>query len=138
VRYDVETGSIVVLQRVEFATGRDTILERSFPVLEEVRAILAANPEILLVRIEGHTDSRGRDAANLDLSLRRARSVAAWLVSHGIVASRVEGWGCGETDPIGDNGTSDGRQTNRRVEFHVLDPVPAHGARALPGCVESD
>ncbi|MBN8617027.1 MAG: OmpA family protein [Deltaproteobacteria bacterium] len=137
IRYEAETGTIVVLQRVEFATNRDVILDRSFPVLEEVRAILAANPNLVLVRVEGHTDDRGRDAANLELSRRRARSVVAWLASHGISPDRLEGWGCGETAPMETNTTADGRQVNRRVEFHVLTPAPARGARSLPGCIQA-
>ncbi|MEC7524214.1 MAG: OmpA family protein [Myxococcota bacterium] len=136
VRLDVETGEIRILQRVEFATNRDRILGRSEPVLEDVRAVLAANPQLARVRVEGHTDDRGRDERNLDLSARRARSVVRWLIDHGIDASRFEGVGCGETHPLEDNGTRQGRQANRRVEFHVVDPAPANGARHLPGCVE--
>jgi len=138
VRLDTETGTIFILQRVEFATDRDVILERSYPVLEEVRSILAANRQIRRVRIEGHTDDRGRDAANLDLSRRRAGSVMRWLVERGIDRARLEGWGCGETHPTSTNRTEDGRQANRRVEFHILEPAPPSGARTLDGCVASD
>jgi outer membrane protein OmpA-like peptidoglycan-associated protein len=138
VRLDTETGQIFILQRVEFATNRDVILDRSFPVLEEVRAVLAANPQLVRVRIEGHTDDRGRDAANLDLSRRRAASVTRWLVEHGVEASRLEAWGCGEVHPMEDNASADGRQANRRVEFHIVDPAPPAGARQLEGCVMHD
>ena len=87
------------------------------------------------VRIEGHTDDRGRDDRNLDLSVRRARSVRRWLIEHGIEASRLEAWGCGEQHPVEPNTTADGRQANRRVEFQILDPR-ASGAPALrEGCV---
>jgi outer membrane protein OmpA-like peptidoglycan-associated protein len=137
IRLDVETGTIYILQRVEFATNRDVILDRSFPVLEEVRATLAANPQLLRIRIEGHTDDRGRDAANLDLSMRRARSVMHWLVEHGIEAGRLTGYGCGETRPVEANSSAEGRQANRRVEFRVIDPVPASGEIAsMEGCLE--
>jgi outer membrane protein OmpA-like peptidoglycan-associated protein len=138
VRLDTETGQIFILQRVEFATNRDVILDRSFPVLEEVRAVLAANPQLVRVRIEGHTDDRGRDAANLDLSRRRAASVTRWLVEHGIEPARLEAWGCGEVHPMEDNASADGRQANRRVEFHIVDPAPPAGARQLEGCVMHD
>jgi outer membrane protein OmpA-like peptidoglycan-associated protein len=137
IRLDTETGTIVILQLVEFATNRDVILDRSFPILEEVRAVLAANPQLSRVRIEGHTDDRGRDAANLDLSRRRAASVMRWLVEHGIAAERFEAWGCGELHPAETNTTADGRQRNRRVEFHILVPAPAGGARNLEGCVQA-
>jgi outer membrane protein OmpA-like peptidoglycan-associated protein len=137
IRLDTETGTIVILQLVEFATNRDVILDRSFPILEEVRAVLAANPQLERVRIEGHTDDRGRDSANLDLSRRRAASVMRWLTEHGIEGARVEAWGCGELHPAETNQTAEGRQRNRRVEFHITRPAPPSGARQLEGCVEA-
>ena len=138
IRVDRETGTIFILQRVEFATSRDVILDRSFPILEEVRAVLASNPALERLRIEGHTDDRGRDAANLDLSRRRAASVVRWLVEHGVTGARLEGWGCGELHPAEPNRTSAGRQSNRRVEFHIVTPAPANGARAPEGCVQAE
>jgi outer membrane protein OmpA-like peptidoglycan-associated protein len=138
IRVDRETGTIFILQRVEFATNRDVILDRSFPILEEVRAVLASNPVIERLRIEGHTDDRGRDAANLELSRRRAASVVRWLVEHGVVGARLESWGCGELHPTEPNRTSAGRQSNRRVEFHIVTPAPANGAHAPEGCVQAE
>jgi outer membrane protein OmpA-like peptidoglycan-associated protein len=135
VRLNTETGQIIILQRVEFATGRDVILSRSFSVLQEVFAVIQANPQILRVRIEGHTDDRGRDASNLELSRRRAASVVRWLQEHGIDASRLDSVGCGELHPSDTNRTTGGRQANRRVEFHVIEPAPPGGARNLEGCV---
>jgi outer membrane protein OmpA-like peptidoglycan-associated protein len=137
VRLDIDTGTIVILQKVEFATNRDVILDRSFPILDEVRAILAANEQITRIRIEGHTDDRGADAANLDLSTRRAASVVRWLVEHAIAGVRMEGWGCGELHPTASNGNDEGRQANRRVEFHIVDPAPPNGSRNLEGCVRA-
>ncbi len=136
VRLDEETGQIIILQRVEFATSRDVILERSFPILQEVLAVMNANPQIQRVRIEGHTDDRGRDDRNLDLSRRRAASVVRWLVDHGVTQARLEAAGCGELHPIDTNATNDGRQANRRVEFHIVVPAPPDGAPPLEGCVE--
>ena len=136
VRVDHETGQIQILQRVEFATNRDVILPESMPVLEDVRGVVAVNRAILVVRVEGHTDDRGRDQTNMDLSARRARSVGRWLVEHGIDVSRLRAFGCGEAHPIESNSTRGGRQSNRRVEFHILEPVPPHGARTLEGCTE--
>jgi MYXO-CTERM domain-containing protein len=133
----VEKSQIVILDRVEFATGRDKILERSFPILEEVRAVLKATPTLKRMRVEGHTDSRGSDPMNLDLSVRRSRSVMRWLIEAGIEAARVEAYGCGETRPSDTNDTEAGRQTNRRVEFHVLDPNPGE-PRSTEGCVRAE
>ena len=138
VRVDRGTGQIRILQRVEFATNRDVILPASMPVLQEVRGVLSVNRAILVVRVEGHTDDRGRDAANMELSARRARSVARWLVENGIDASRLRAFGCGEVHPIEPNRSRIGRQANRRVEFHILEPVPPSGARDLAGCTEID
>ncbi|MCA9581651.1 MAG: OmpA family protein [Myxococcales bacterium] len=126
VRVDEEKGQIVILERVEFAVGKDRILKASFPLLEEMRNTIAANKRIKKLRVEGHTDDRGADKANMDLSKRRAGSVLRWLVENGIEDARLEAYGCGETMPLGDNKTVDGRQTNRRVEFHIVDPAPAN------------
>jgi outer membrane protein OmpA-like peptidoglycan-associated protein len=96
---------------------------------------MTANPQLRRLRIEGHTDDRGRDAANLDLSRRRAASVIRWLSEHQVEGARMEGWGCGELHPMETNATADGRQANRRVEFHIVDPAPPGGARTLEGCI---
>lgn len=127
-------GEIVLLERVEFANGKARILPASFAMLGELKATLAANPQIVRIRVEGHTDNRGKDARNLKLSKERANSVRAWLVEHGIEMQRAEAYGCGETRPIADNKSADGRQQNRRVEFHVIDPAPVKGLRSTEGC----
>jgi outer membrane protein OmpA-like peptidoglycan-associated protein len=133
-RIRLEAGRIVILDRVEFATGKDVILERSAPLLDEVRATLAANAQLKRIRVEGHTDDRGKDSSNLSLSGRRAASVKRWLVEHGVAAERFEAYGCGENRPIADNKSRDGRQQNRRVEFHIVDPAPKDGAPSTEGC----
>jgi len=119
----IEGMQIVILERVEFRPNRDAVLPPSFPILEEIVAILRVNPGIRL-RIEGHTDDRGPDARNLDLSARRARSVMRWFVEHGVDPERLEAQGFGETRPIDSNDTPAGRQKNRRVEFHIGDTLP--------------
>ena len=73
------------------------------------------------VRIEAHTDSRGADDYNQKLSDRRAASVMQFLVSKGVNPTTLSSSGYGESRPIGDNSTAEGRQSNRRVEFTVLD-----------------
>lgn len=76
----------------------------------------------LRIRIEGHTDSTGDDASNLDLSERRANAVRDFLVeSYDLDPSRLEVRGLGETEPIDDNSTPEGRQNNRRVELVKLE-----------------
>ncbi len=121
----VSESAIQITQQIQFATGQDTILEASFPLMHELVSVLQARPEILRVRVEGHTDSRGADAMNLQLSKRRASSVRRWLVQNGVSPERLQAWGCGESSPIASNDTADGRATNRRVVFHILEPKPA-------------
>jgi outer membrane protein OmpA-like peptidoglycan-associated protein len=133
VRVDVEKGQIYILDRVEFATGKDVILESSTPILEEVGRTLAVNPQMKVIRVEGHTDNKGKAKKNLDLSKRRARSVARWLSEHGVEAVRLEAYGCGQSRPIAPNTSEAGRQQNRRVEFHIVDPEPA-SPRSIEGC----
>ena len=119
----IEGNRIRILQRIEFATARDTLLPTAFPILEEVKAALQANPQIRKVEIQGHTDDRGNDDRNMDLSQRRAATVVTWLTSHGVAADRLEPKGYGETRPLVPNTTGQNRQQNRRVEFVILDPV---------------
>lgn len=106
---------------VYFDSDSDVIQERSYPLLFSLTNALDANPSILRVRIEGHTDDRGSDTHNLDLSRRRAASVVRFLVAAGIDAQRLESEGYGEERPIESNDTAEGRQNNRRVEARILE-----------------
>ncbi|MFB1481346.1 Ig-like domain-containing protein [Corallococcus sp. RDP092CA] len=115
----VEGERILILEKVYFATSKDVILPRSFPILKQVAAVLRANPQVELLRIEGHTDSQGSDGANLDLSKRRAASVRTFLINEGIAGERLESEGFGETKPVDTNKTAAGRENNRRVEFNI-------------------
>jgi outer membrane protein OmpA-like peptidoglycan-associated protein len=115
----LEGSTVRVLQQVHFATGSATILPDSFPMLTEIVQLLKATPAIKKMMIEGHTDNRGAADMNLDLSKRRAASVRAWLVQHGIDGGRLDSEGYGLTRPIQSNDTDAGRQSNRRVEFKI-------------------
>lgn len=99
---------------ITFATGQATITPASNQVLSDVLAVLTANADWRL-RIEGHTDNVGDKAANLKLSNARAAAVAAWLTGKWIDAARVSVAGLGDTQPVADNATEDGRARNRRV-----------------------
>jgi outer membrane protein OmpA-like peptidoglycan-associated protein len=116
----LEESSIRTLQQVHFETGSATILPDSFPMLTEIAQLLKATPSIKRMRIEGHTDNRGAADMNMDLSKRRAASVRAWLVQHGVGDSRLESQGYGLTQPIETNDTVEGRAANRRVEFKIV------------------
>ena len=116
------TPKKITVPPVYFATNKDVILRRSHATLVEVADLLSKNSWVKQVRIEGHTDSRGNDTYNLNLSQRRADSVLKFLVSKGINASRLTAKGYGETKPIASNKTNRGRSKNRRVEFIITDP----------------
>jgi uncharacterized repeat protein (TIGR01451 family) len=120
-KVQVTAGKLLILEKVYFATNKDLVLARSFPLLQQVAAVLRANPQLAKVRIEGHTDSQGDDAFNLDLSQRRANSVRRFLVEQGIAAERLEAVGYGETKPVDTNKTAQGRENNRRVEFTIVE-----------------
>lgn len=117
----VTKNKIIITEPVYFATGKDTILKQSYDILNEVTRVLEENPQIKLVRVEGHTDDRGNDDLNQKLSQRRANSVRTYLINKGIDRDRLEAVGYGETRPIAENETSEGRAKNRRVEFIIVD-----------------
>jgi len=71
----------------------------------------------LKLRVEGHTDNQGNAAANQALSEKRAQAVVAWLSAHNVPAARLTTKGLGQTQPVADNSSEDGRAKNRRVEL---------------------
>jgi len=116
----VQDGQLRILRPVFFASNRDTILERSQPILEAVANALAASPGIRRLRIEGHTDDVAADDTNLLLSQRRANNVMARLIALGAEPGRLEAVGLGETQPLIPERSEAARAVNRRVEFHIL------------------
>jgi len=106
----------IALYGIHFDTGKATILPDSESILNEIAKMLQQNPDIKL-SVEGHTDNVGAAAANQALSEKRAQAVVAWLSSHGIAAARLKAKGWGQTKPIADNSSEDGRAKNRRVEL---------------------
>jgi outer membrane protein OmpA-like peptidoglycan-associated protein len=132
----VTNGAIQIDTPVFFANNRDTILPRSFTILQAVGDALRASPHVRRVSIEGHTDDIGDDARNMDLSNRRTQSVLRWLVEHGVEATRLEAHGFGETRPLVPITAAMPRRAlrtaqarNRRVEFRIVDPAPAGSAQ---------
>jgi OOP family OmpA-OmpF porin len=109
----------LILEGVNFEFDRARLLRESDVVLDRVAASLKDWPEIR-VEVGGHTDSKGSDEYNRDLSERRAHAVRDYLMSKGIRASRLEAKGYGESDPIASNDTEAGRARNRRVELKKL------------------
>ena len=103
---------------VTFATNQSSIDPRFNAVLDDVAGVLNEYDRSV-IDIIGHADSAGSDAYNLDLSRRRASSVAGYLVSRNVLAERLFVDGRGESQPIANNATEAGRQLNRRVEILV-------------------
>lgn len=106
----------VAVYGINFDTGKSTIRPDSATVLEEIRKLSSAHPELNLL-IEGHTDNVGGAAANKKLSEERAVAVKAWLAAKGAKAAQLSTAGLGDTRPVGDNSTEAGRAKNRRVEL---------------------
>jgi OmpA-OmpF porin, OOP family len=120
----VEGEQIVILQQVNFETGKDTITKESFGILEQVAGVLRDRPDIARLAVDGHTDNRGGDKPNKNLSERRALAVVRWLIDHGVDARRLEARGFGQRRPIAANLTNAGRAQNRRVEFLIRRRTP--------------
>lgn len=119
-RVFVSLERIEVKETIHFDSGRATIRPLSYPLLDEVGAVLEANPDLRCVEVAGHTDARGDDARNLALSRDRAAAVVGYLVARaGVASGRLSPVGYGETLPIDTNATDTGRARNRRVEFVV-------------------
>ncbi len=116
----VKEGMAITLRGIYFDVNKTTIKPESRPALEDAAKILKENPAIR-VEIQGHTDSQGSDEYNLKLSDGRAWSVVNYLVQNfGIDQSRLTAKGYGESRPVADNSTAEGRALNRRVEFVIL------------------
>jgi outer membrane protein OmpA-like peptidoglycan-associated protein len=108
----------IVLRGVQFDLDKADIRPDAAVILDEAASLLSANPGTQ-VAVGGHTDSSGSDAYNQSLSERRAASVRDYLASKGVDASRLSTAGFGESQPVADNATAEGRALNRRVELSV-------------------
>jgi len=112
-------GQIVRLNNIFFDYDKATLRKESFPELDRLVIIMNENPE-MKIEIRGHTDNKGTNEYNIDLSMRRANTVREYLIEHGVDKNRVSAKGYGEEEPVATNDTDEGRQLNRRVEFLIL------------------
>jgi outer membrane protein OmpA-like peptidoglycan-associated protein len=110
---------LVLDDKVYFTTGAASLDPKSHSLLDEIAGLLIDNPEVLQVRVEGHTDTQGDDDANLTLSQERADAVVAYLVQAGVAADRLVAKGFGETEPVAQGDSPEAHEQNRRVAFVV-------------------
>ena len=115
----IEVGVTVRLKNIYFDFDKTTLKKESFVELNKVVDFLKENPSVE-IEIAGHTDNKGSDDYNANLSQGRSQSVVDYIVSQGIDAARLSAHGYGESKPIDTNDTDAGRANNRRVEFTVL------------------
>jgi OOP family OmpA-OmpF porin len=110
---------IELSETVQFETDSAVLVDRSKQLLDEVVKVLNDNPDLKKIVIEGHTDSQGTHPHNQKLSEQRVESVKAYLISKGVEPNRLRTKAFGDTKPIADNKTEDGRAKNRRVDFRI-------------------
>lgn len=101
---------------INFDPGQSTIKPESQPIIDQIIAMMKANPDIK-ISVEGHTDNIGNPKSNMILSENRARAVVSAIVNQGVNANRLSYIGHGQERPIADNKTEEGRAKNRRVEL---------------------
>jgi outer membrane protein OmpA-like peptidoglycan-associated protein len=106
----------IISYGITFDVGKSTIKPESMGEINRIAQLMKDNPDIKF-SVEGHTDSTGGAASNQTLSDARSKAVVDKLVENGIAADRLKSAGKGQTSPIADNGTDEGRAKNRRVEF---------------------
>lgn len=117
-------GTVITIPgSVLFASGKSALLLNAQTKLSSVADALK-DQEDRQILVEGHTDSQGKDTFNQELSRARAQSVRDYLVSHGVPADHIRSEGYGSTRPVADNGTTEGRANNRRVEI-IVQPAEA-------------
>jgi outer membrane protein OmpA-like peptidoglycan-associated protein len=117
----VNDQEIVILDQVQFDTGKATIKKVSDALLDEVADVIREHPEIARLEVQGHTDNRGTKGGNKVLSQQRSDAVMKALIFRKIDPQRLTAKGYGQDVPIADNKSDAGRQKNRRVQFKIVE-----------------
>jgi OOP family OmpA-OmpF porin len=120
-RVEVRDNKIEFKEKIQFENNKSVILPQSFSLLDDIVKVIKENPQAKKIAIEGHASAEGDAKRNLTLSDERAKAVMKYCVDHGIDAKRLTAKGFGITKPIADNGTEEGREKNRRVEFNIVE-----------------
>ena len=120
-RVEVRDNKIEIHEKIQFDFDTAKIKPVSFDLMNEIVSVIAKNPQIKRIRIEGYASSEGDPTHNKLLSDDRAASVMKYLTEHGIAPQRLSSVGFGIDKPIADNSTEQGREANRRVEFSIVE-----------------
>lgn len=120
---EAQIAEVQSSRKINFEPGSATIDPQGATIMDDIADILKQCGEIPMV-IGGHTDSQGREEMNEQLSLDRARAVLDELRMRRVLTSSIDAKGFGESTPIADNETEEGRETNRRIEFRLIRPEP--------------
>jgi OOP family OmpA-OmpF porin len=118
-----ELGAIVSVAKINFEPGSATIDAEAVGTMDDIAEVLNACGDLRL-EVQGYTDSQGREEMNLALSQSRAESVLNELRARKVLTANFTAKGYGEANPIADNGTEEGREANRRIEFKLIKPEP--------------
>ena len=116
----MESGVKIVVKNILFNLGKSTLKTESYQELDKLADLLLKNPDIK-IEVSGHTDNVGSASVNKRISKSRALTVKNYLVSRGVLSSRVSYEGYGFDQPIAPNNTPEGRAKNRRVEVKIID-----------------
>jgi OmpA-OmpF porin, OOP family len=137
-KVELRNNRIEISDKIQFALDKSEILPVSFGLLDEVAKVIQENPHVQQISIEGHASDEGDDQYNLSLSKARAEAVRVYLTKKGVAQERLSSTGLGETKPLMPNDSPEGREKNRRVEFHVTkqENVTEDTASASPKTVE--
>jgi OOP family OmpA-OmpF porin len=119
----VKGDSVQIPGQIEFDTGKATFKAGggSDAVVDQLKKFLDENPKVTKLRIEGHTDNAGAADANMTLSGQRALTVKNAAIAKGVAKERLLAVGFGQTKPVADNSTEDGKAKNRRTEFRIAE-----------------
>lgn len=115
----IKAGNEVVLRNIFYQSNAATLEEKSLVELRKLKEFLAINPN-MIIEIQGHTDNVGGKTLNLELSTQRAKNVYDALIRFGVNAKQLSYKGYGDTKPLASNDTEDGRSSNRRTQFKVI------------------
>lgn len=119
IKIDTVYQETYTLENIYFEFDKAMLKPESFPSLDLLVKTLKENPK-MFIEIAGHTDNVGDYNYNLTLSTNRAFAVRNYLIQKGISSKRVNAKGYGDTSPVGDNESDDGRQQNRRTEVRII------------------